>query len=79
VSLALGAEGGHRWPFWAEYGGAVYEVGLEPGDAVIYLGHDCRHWRGVLDAEWSAHVFLHYVFADGDFSAFRFDQRPITV
>jgi hypothetical protein len=78
VSLALGAEGGHRWPFWVEYGGAVYEVGLGPGDAVMYLGHDCRHWRGALEAEWSAHVFLHYVFADGKFANYKFDQRPIT-
>ena len=76
VSLALGAEGEHRWPFCVEYGGAVYEVELEPGDAVVYLGHDCRHWRGALEADWSAHVFLHYVFADGLFTDFKFDQRP---
>jgi hypothetical protein len=76
VSLALGAEGGHRWPFWVEYSGAVYEVCLEPGDAVVYLGHDCRHWRDALEADWSAHVFLHYVFADGLFADFKFDQRP---
>jgi alkylated DNA repair dioxygenase AlkB len=75
VTLALGAAGGHRWPFRGQYGDAVYEVGLEPGDAVMYLGHECRHWRGALEADWSAHVFLHYVFADGAFANFKFDAR----
>lgn len=76
VSMALGADRGHVWPFWVEFDGLRHEVRLSPGDAVLYLGHETRHWRTALEAEWSAHVFLHYVFQDGPWADFKFDQRP---
>jgi hypothetical protein len=77
VTLALGTDGDAVWPFFAEFGGTVYEAHLGPGDGLLYLGCDCTHWRGPLDAAWSAHVFLHYVFQNGARAHFRHDESPL--
>lgn len=76
VSLALATGSDRPWPFWAEYRDATYEVRLAPGDAVLYLGHECRHWREALADDWSAHVFLHYVRQNGPWAGYRFDETP---
>lgn len=77
ISLALGTDQDQVWPFWAEFDGTTYEVRLAPGDAVLYLGHECRHWREPLAGDWSAHLFLHYVFEDGEWAGYQFDQTPL--
>ena len=76
VSLALGTANDRPWPFWAQFRDSTYDVRLAPGDAVLYLGHECRHWRDALENEWSAHVFLHYVFQDGPWADYQFDETP---
>jgi hypothetical protein len=43
-------------------------VGMEPGDAVLYRGIHRRHGRMVPNPNrWSAHLFLHWVEADGEY------------
>lgn len=55
-------------------------VSQDPGDAVIYRGHEVEHWREIFEApEGTKHsqVFLHYVDAEGPFAeSHKFDGRP---
>jgi len=46
------------------------------GDAVIYDGCELPHWRDVLETEWQAQIFLHYVDQDGPYADYKFDKRP---
>ena len=48
---------------------------LGPGDAMLYRGCECPHWRDAFDGEQCAQVFLHYVDADGPYSEWRYDKR----
>lgn len=62
-----------------DYGGASYtDMPMQPGDAVLYKGIEHRHGR--LDPNpnrWSAHMFLHWVDADGDYTGEAYDGRNL--
>ncbi len=76
LSLNLGQEPPAPWPLWiAGTDGRPSAVRLEPGDALLYRGVECRHWREPFPGHQLAQVFLHYVDADGPYSAWRFDKR----
>lgn len=53
----------------------------QPGDMVIYKGCDLEHRREVFDSideeAWHIQGFFHYVDADGPYTEYKFDQRPI--
>jgi hypothetical protein len=34
---------------------------MNPGDAVVYRGIDCPHWREAFNGEFAAQVFMNYV------------------
>ena len=51
---------------------------LKVGEGVIYKGIEQEHYRKPCPMEFSSHVFLHYVNADGDFKRFAFDERKGT-
>ena len=62
---------GTKWPIFLE----GKEINLEPGDAVIYLGCELKHWREDFTGDWQSQVFLHYVDQNGDKAEFKLDKR----
>jgi hypothetical protein len=64
------------WPIWIEGFRGTEPVSLEPGDALVYRGIDCTHWREGFTGELAAQAFLHYVDRDGPHHDMKFDGRP---
>jgi hypothetical protein len=65
-----------NWPLCLEIDGSAKMIELEPGDALIYKGIQIPHWREPFEGERQVQVFLHYVKKDGQYSEYKFDQRP---
>jgi hypothetical protein len=76
VSVNLGPKLATPWPLWITGPRGAQAVELAPGDALLYRGVECEHWRERFDGEELAQVFLHYVDQDGPYSDYRFDERP---
>lgn len=52
-------------------------VKLAPGDAILYKGVNYRHGRTSPNPnKWSAHLFLHWIDADGPYAEWAFDKQP---
>lgn len=62
-----------------DYGGKAYtDMPMKPGDAVLYKGIEHRHGRLAPNPNrWSAHMFLHWVSADGPYTAEAYDGRTL--
>ena len=75
VSLNIGQWPSDPWPLHIEGASGPHAAQLFPGDALLYLGCRCRHWRKRYEGERLAQVFLHYVDADGPHADQRFDKR----
>jgi hypothetical protein len=75
TSLTLGGDGGSPWPLCVEAGGEDLALQLAPGDMLAYRGADLPHWRDRFEGRHWVQVFLHYVRADGEHAAYRFDGR----
>ena len=75
LSLTLGQEPPAPWPLWIRGPEGELAARLEPGDALLYRGIDCEHWRERYDGTRLAQVFLHYVNQDGPYAAWKFDKR----
>ena len=78
VSLCLGFEEGESWPIWIEAPSVATSVILNPGDALLYRGMECPHWREVLEGDRQAQIFLHYVNQNGPCAAWKFDKGRST-
>lgn len=76
VSLNLGPKLHSPWPLWVKGPLGESAIAMEPGDAVLYRGIECEHWRDPLEEEQLTQVFLHYVDQDGPYSHLKFDKRP---
>jgi hypothetical protein len=63
------------WAFSIDNGVARASVLLAPGDALLYKGRECSHWRDPFEGRWTLQAFFHYVDAKGAFAALRFDGR----
>ena len=75
VTLCLGYEGDGAWPIWIEGPGGTCSFSLAAGDAVMYRGTECWHWRDRFEGERQAQVFLHYVDQNGPHAEWKFDKR----
>jgi hypothetical protein len=75
VSLNLGQHPAEPWPLWVAGPLGETAVDLWPGDALIYRGIECDHWREAFHGDDLAQVFLHYVEQDGTHSEWKFDKR----
>lgn len=67
LSLVLAYEPGQSepWPFCLQHQGAVHEVQLAMGDAVLYSGSETLHWRPRLpEGRYAAIGLFHFVAAD---------------
>jgi len=76
VSVNLGPKLETPWPLWVSGPQGAKAVELAPGDALLYRGVECEHWRDRFEGEELAQVFLHYVDQDGPYRDYKFDQRP---
>ena len=57
-------------------GDAYKGIMLKPGDAIVYHGVNYRHGRTIPNPNrWSAHIFLHWVDAEGPFKGWAFDKK----
>ena len=61
------------WPIYM--GGKA--VHLKKGDMVIYSGCEIEHWRESFEGKTQAQLFMHYVYADGQYKNFIYDERPM--
>jgi alkylated DNA repair dioxygenase AlkB len=75
ISLNLGYEADAPWPLWIEGPAGAVSFPMQPGDAVLYRGIECAHWRDAFSGERAAQVFLHYVDRNGPYAEWKFDQR----
>ena len=75
VSLNLGIRGAHHWPLCIQGPLGSAEVSLGPGDAPLYRGVECPHWREAFRGEHMAQVFLHYVNQNGPYAEHKYDKR----
>lgn len=53
----------------------AFPVAMKPGDAAVYRGIECPHWREPFQGELAAQVFLHYVEQNGRYAEWKFDKR----
>ena len=63
------------WPLWIAGPAGQTAVRLNPGDALLYRGIECEHWRDAFEGTRLAQVFLHYVDESGPHREWRFDKR----
>ena len=75
LSLCLDFTDPEPWPLWIEGRRGKSRVVLAPGDAVVYHGIECPHWRDPCHGDEAAQVFLHYVRTEGPYANWRFDGR----
>jgi hypothetical protein len=75
ISLTLGIQGSHKWPLCIQGPLGSDEVYLDPGDALLYRGIECAHWREAFRGEHMAQVFLHYVDQNGPYAEHKYDKR----
>jgi hypothetical protein len=75
VSLNLGYEAETPWPLWIEGPAGVASVQMEAGDALLYRGAECFHWRDAFSGERAAQALLHYVDQNGANAEWKFDKR----
>ena len=75
LSVNLGHKAASPWPFWIEGPTGSSRIELNPGDAVLYRGVECFHWREAFAGDHAAQVFLHYVDQSGPYAEWKFDKR----
>jgi hypothetical protein len=75
VSLNIGQLPSEPWPLYVMGNSASYGAMLAPGDALLYRGIDCFHWREPFQGSRLVQVFLHYVDRDGRHADQKFDGR----
>ena len=75
LTVCLGYQGKQPWPILVEAPTGISSIELAPGDAMLYRGIECPHWRESLEGEESTQVFLHYVDQNGPYSEWKYDKR----
>jgi hypothetical protein len=75
VTMNLGQEPKEPWPIGICGRHGERLVQLAPGDALIYRGMECPHWRDSFRGDRLGQVFLHYVDLDGPHQSWKYDRR----
>jgi hypothetical protein len=75
LSLCLGFQSSAPWPLFVDGVSGVFGAELMEGDALLYKGTECTHWREPFEGQMAAQVFLHYVDQNGPFADWRYDKR----
>jgi hypothetical protein len=76
MSVSLRFQGAEPWPLFIEGPAGVSAVELGVGDALLYKGTECPHWREPFQGELAVQVFLHYVDQNGPYTNWHLDRRP---
>jgi alkylated DNA repair dioxygenase AlkB len=76
VSLNVGQLPDRTWPLHLQTKDGPKAVELRPGDAVVFKGIDCDHWREAFEGERLVQAFFHYVDADGPYADLPKPARP---
>jgi hypothetical protein len=77
LSLTLGYDAPEIWPLHISTPHGIQTAQLARGDAVLYRGCECPHWRGEFMGEHHAQVFFHYVDRNGPHAEWKFDKRQV--
>lgn len=75
ASISLGASPPVPWPLAIRGTHGVAKVLLAPGDALLYRGTECEHWREAYQGDSLGQTFLHYVDRHGPHKDWKFDRR----
>jgi hypothetical protein len=75
ISLNVGQMPSEPWPIYVERDAGPHAALLMPGDALLYRGIDCFHWREAFQGDSMVQVFLHYVDRNGPHADQKFDRR----
>lgn len=77
IGMTIQLKKEHPWEIgFEDKHGEVHLFDLEQGDAVLYKGSECDHWReGPCPAGGSSHAFLFYVYKDGEYADYAYDKR----
>lgn len=75
VTLCLGMNPDRPWPIHVEGPRSSSGILLNPGDALLYRGIECAHWRAPYEGDQLGQLFMHYVDQDGPYAAWKFDKR----
>jgi hypothetical protein len=75
VTLCLGMDPDGPWPIHIEGPRGTSAIQLGTGDALIYRGIECAHWRDPYQGDRLGQVFLHYVDRNGPYAEWKFDRR----
>jgi hypothetical protein len=75
VTANMGQRTAQAWPIWIENQSGAFPIAMNPGDAAVYRGIECAHWREPFAGELVAQVFLHYVDQNGRYADWKFDKR----
>jgi hypothetical protein len=75
VSLCIGYDATEPWPLWISGPQGVRSIALRSGEALLYRGIDCPHWRDEFRGKRLVQVFLHYVDKHGPNAEWKFDKR----
>lgn len=76
ITLCLGYQARGPWPIWIDGPAGSSAIELEPGDALLYRGCECAHWREPFAGEHAAQVTLHYVDQNGPHADWKMDKQP---
>ncbi len=79
VTLCLGFEGDKSWPISIQGPEGISSIDQRAGDALLYRGMECAHWREAFESYHQAQVFLHYVDQNGPNAEWKFDKRAAAV
>jgi hypothetical protein len=66
----------YNWPMFIKKNNKEIPVYLNPGDMLVYKGHEIEHWREPFLGINHAQVFLHYNEKNGKFNNL-YDNRPM--
>jgi len=78
VTIHIKSTDNNEWPFYIQSpDGRKLSYVLSPGDAVIYKGTECAHWREPLETGYDDYyhqIFMHYVLQDGHYPEYSFEM-----
>jgi hypothetical protein len=77
LSLTLGYDAAEIWPLHISTPQGIQTAQLARGDAMLYRGCECPHWRGEFTGEYHAQAFFHYVDRNGPHAEWKFDKRQV--
>ncbi|MBS0473178.1 MAG: hypothetical protein JSR60_19065 [Proteobacteria bacterium] len=75
ATINLGQEPDKPWPFTVGGRNGPVRAELGPGDSMIYLGHELKHWRAPFEGHKLVQCILSYVDRDGPHAAEKYDGR----